>query len=185
LFVLQTNRTHPPFFIIQHLYPLEYEGHFTRLMINAKDIRSRVRELAQLINQDYVGKRPVLICTLKGACLFFVHLSDALQELRQGYDIEFVRASSYEGTSSTGVVKMMGELNLEALRDRHVLIIEDIVDTGATLAAIVPFLKHHGNPTTTEVCTLLDKRLDHPGSKKYSAKYCGFSIPNFFIVGYG
>lgn len=154
-------------------------------MIVAKDIRSRVRELAQVIHQDYMGTRPVLVCTLKGACYFFAHLSDALQELRQGFDIEFVRASSYVGVSSTGTVTMMGELNLEALRDRHVLIIEDIVDTGATLAAIVPLLKKHGKPTTVEVCTLLDKRLDNPGIKKFSAKYCGFSIPDLFIIGYG
>lgn len=154
-------------------------------MIDAKAIRSRVRELAHEIHQDFVGKRPVLICALKGACPFFVHLSDAFQELRQGYDIEFVRASSYEGTSSTGTVTMTGELNLAALEGRHVLIVEDIVDTGTTLASIVPTLREHGKPASVEVCALLDKRLDDPCGKKFSAKYCGFSIPNFFIIGYG
>ena len=154
-------------------------------MIDANEIRSRVRELARLIHDDYSGKRPLLICTLKGACTFFVHLSDCLQELRQGYDIDFIRASSYEGTSSTGTVTVMGELNFANLENRHVLIIEDIVDTGTTLATIVPMMKDRGKPASAEVCTLLDKRLDDLAQKKYSAKYCGFSIPNFFIVGYG
>lgn len=166
----------------QHVYPAEYEGHFDHLMIDCSDIRQRVKDVAALIAEDYKGKRPVLLCTLKGACPFYMHLSDALQDLRQGYDMEFVRASSYHGTETTGTVTVTA-LKPEELNGRHVLIIEDILDTGTTLASLVPHLQNEGQPASVEVCTLLDKRLDEP--KKFTAKYVGFSIPNHFIIGYG
>lgn len=151
-------------------------------MLDAEQIRHRIRTIAKLIHEDYKGKRPILICTLKGACPFFTHLSDALQDLRQGYDMEFVRASSYDGTSSTGTVQLSA-LKHEALNGRHVLVIEDILDTGTTLARLVPHILEHCNPASIEVCTLLDKRIHEP--KKFTAKYIGFSIPNHFIIGYG
>jgi hypoxanthine phosphoribosyltransferase len=169
--------------IFQHVYPPEYENHFDSLMLSAKEIRSRVAQLAELLHEDYVGKRPVLVCTLKGACPFFQHLSDALQDLRQGYDVEFVRVSSYDGTNSTGSVKVMGELQLDSLKGRHVVVFEDIVDTGTTLANIMPILEKDAQPASLQVCTLLDKRLSEP--KKFQAKYVGFSIPDHFIIGYG
>jgi hypoxanthine phosphoribosyltransferase len=152
-------------------------------MLSAKEIRSRIVQLAELLHEDYVGKRPVLICTLKGACPFFQHLSDALQDLRQGYDLEFVRVSSYDGTTSTGNVKIMGELQLDTLKGRHVVVFEDIIDTGNTLANIMPILEKEAQPASLQVCSLLDKRLPEP--KKFEAKYVGFSIPDHFIIGYG
>jgi hypoxanthine phosphoribosyltransferase len=169
--------------IFQHIYPPEYENHFDSLMLSAKEIRSRIVQLAELLHEDYVGKRPVLICTLKGACPFFQHLSDALQDLRQGYDLEFVRVSSYDGTTSTGNVKIMGELQLDTLKGRHVVVMEDIIDTGNTLASIMPILEKEAQPASLQVCSLLDKRLSEP--KKFQAKYIGFSIPDHFIIGYG
>ena len=114
-----------------------------------------MKQLAEVVHADYQGLRPVLLCTLKGACPFYTHLSDALQDLRQGYDMEFVRASSYDGTDSTGNV-VFGELKAEAIRNRHVLIVEDIVDTGTTLSSLVPMLQHKASPASIEVCTLLD-----------------------------
>lgn len=134
---------------------------------------------------DYSGKRPILVCTLKGACPFFVHLCDALQLRRVGYDLEFVRASSYHGTDSTGTVAILGELKLDSLTDRHVIMVEDIVDTGTTLSTLVPLLKTKGKPASVEVCALVDKRLADPNLKKYTAKYVGFSVPDAFIIGYG
>jgi len=179
----------------QHIYPPEYEGHFESLMLSADEIQTRIRALAELLHEDYKGKRPVLLCTLKGACPFYTHLSDALQNLRQGYDMEFIRASSYDGTETTGNVQILGELKVHSLKNRHVIVIEDIVDTGTTLATLVPMLQHPKGddgtavesmaPASVQVCTLLDKRLDDPSSKKFKAKYCGFSIPNHFIIGYG
>jgi hypoxanthine phosphoribosyltransferase len=153
-------------------------------MISNATIHQRITKLASLIHHDYQNQRPVLICTLKGACVFFQHLCDALQYHQQGYDIEFVRASSYEGTATTGKVEIMSELKMDAIRSRHVILIEDIVDTGTTLATVIPFLQQHGQPSSIEVCTLLDKRHTTP-KKQFAAKYIGFSIPNLFIVGYG
>jgi hypoxanthine phosphoribosyltransferase len=172
---------------IQYLYPPEYEGHFDGLLVSHADIRARVRELAELIHSTYVGRRPILVCTLKGACTFFTHLMDALQELRQGFDVEFVRAKSYHGTMSTGTVQLLlGEdITMEHLKGRHVLLIEDILDTGATLEMLVPALQDQAQPASIEVVTLLDKRLKEGIEKKYHAKYIGFSIPDFFIIGYG
>jgi len=167
------------------LYPPEYEGHFESLLISSEKIEDRAQALAKILAQDYQGKRPILLCTLKGACPFFIHLCGGLQKQRQGYDFEFVRASSYEGTDSTGSVSLLGELKLESLRNRHVLIVEDIVDTGTTLSTLVPLLKEKGKSATIEVCTLLDKRLGATSEKKSTAKYCGFSIPNAFVIGYG
>jgi hypoxanthine phosphoribosyltransferase len=154
------------------------------LLLSAKEIRSRIVQLAEMLHEDYAGKRPVLICTLKGACPFFQHLSDALQDLRQGYDLEFVRVSSYDGTKSTGNVKIMGELKLESLKGRHVVVFEDIIDTGTTLASIMPILEKEAQPASLQVCSLLDKRLSEQ-TKKFEAKYVGFSIPDHFIIGYG
>jgi len=166
---------------IQNIYPAEYEGHLDRLLIDSKELSKRIKELAVLLNEDYKHTRPVLLCTLKGACPFYVHLTDALQDLQQGYEMEFVRASSYKGTSTTGKVKLSA-LDPETLRGRHVVIVEDILDTGTTLFFLVSRLKEY-SPASIEICTLLDKRMNQP--KKYSAKYIGFSVPDHFIVGYG
>jgi hypoxanthine phosphoribosyltransferase len=177
----------PVFLMIpmQHIYPSEYEGHFDSLMISSQDIKSRVQQLAALIRREYDGTRPVLICMLKGACPFFIHLTDALQELRQGYDTEFVRVTSYDGTSTTGNVQVVGELKVESLRNRNVVLIEDIVDTGTTLSSLIPLLKEQGSPASVKVCTLLDKRLEDSALDKLQADFIGFSIPNKFIIGYG
>jgi hypoxanthine phosphoribosyltransferase len=106
-----------------------------------------------------------------------------LQDLQQGYYTEFIRISSYEGTSSTGNVKVGGGVDFANLTGKHVIIVEDIIDTGTTLSHLVPTLKDKAEPASVQVCTLLSKRLDEPA--KYDAKYVGFSIPNHFIVGYG
>ena len=154
------------------------------MLITSAEIKLRVQNLAAQIHADYKGKRPVLVCTLKGACPFFAALAEALQDLRQGFDMEFVRVSSYEGTRSTGIVSTVGELNLESIKNRHVLVVEDIVDTGQTLATLMPLLREQGKPSSAHVISLIDKRLEQ-GCKCYVAKYVGFSIPDAFIVGFG
>jgi len=165
------------------VYPTEYEGHFDSLMICKEEITKAVRSLASQINDDYRGCRPVMVCVLKGANPFYQHLLDELQDYRQGFNMEFIRVSSYEGTSSTGVVKVGDGIDLDNLKGRHVILVEDIVDTGTTLSHLIPFLKKEANPVSLEVCSLLSKRIDEP--QKCKAKYVGFSIPNHFIVGYG
>jgi hypoxanthine phosphoribosyltransferase len=96
--------------------------------------------------------------------------------------MEFLKASSYEGNASTGNVRIES-VNFEALEDKHIILVEDIVDTGTTLAQVIPFMHTKCNLKSVHVCTLLEKRLDSPPRVK--AKYKGFSIPNHFIVGYG
>ena len=97
--------------------------------------------------------------------------------------MEFLRASSYRGTSTTGRVELSGGLKVEDLKGKEVIIVEDIVDTGTTLSHLMQVLQEQGNPKSMEVCALLSKRLPEPA--KVNAKYTGFSIPDHFIVGYG
>jgi hypoxanthine phosphoribosyltransferase len=163
-------------------------------MISSGEIKEVVQQLAQHIADDCCCPqpngstttiRPLMICLLKGACQFYCHLLDEMKLLKMGYDTEFVRASSYQGMSTTGSVKMMGELNIDALQGRKVYLVEDIVDTGTTLSTLLPMIQDLGKPTSAEVVSLLDKRLDDSTQKKFQAKFVGFSIPNHFIVGYG
>lgn len=152
-------------------------------MITNKEIRDRITALARLIHEDYENERPVLVCVLKGATPFYQNLLEALQDLKHGYTMEFLRASSYEGNASTGKVKI-DTFNFENLEGKHVILVEDIVDTGTTLYHVLPMLKEKcENIKSLEVCTLLEKRLAQP--PLIAAKYIGFSIPNHFIVGYG
>lgn len=97
--------------------------------------------------------------------------------------MEFLRASSYEGTSTTGKVDVVGGQKFEDMTGRDVLIVEDIIDTGTTLSHLLPMLQEQAKPKSLEVCSLLIKRLDKPA--KVQAKYVGFSIPHNFIIGYG
>jgi len=165
------------------VYPEEYEGHFESLLISKDEIMKAVRSLANQIKEDYKGCRPVMVCVLKGANPFYQHLLDSLQDCRQGFYTEFIRVSSYEGTESTGKVKIGGGIDLESLKGKHVILVEDIVDTGTTLSHLIPMLHEKASPASIEVCSLLTKRIEKP--QKCSAKYIGFSIPNHFIVGYG
>jgi len=165
------------------VYPPEYEGHLDRLMISKDKILKAIRSLANQIKEDYKGRRPVMVCVLKGAHPFYQHLLDELQDCRQGFYTEFLKVSSYEGTKSTGNVKIEGGIDLESLRQKNVILVEDIVDTGTTLSHLIPVLKKNADPISIEVCSLLTKRIQKP--QKYSAKYVGFSVPDHFIVGYG
>lgn len=166
-----------------YVYPAEYEGHFESLMISNGEIKDTIKSLANQIKEDYHGCRPVMVSVLKGASPFYQHLLDALQDCQQGYYTEFLRVSSYEGTKSTGSVKIGGGIDIESLRNKHVVLVEDIVDTGTTLAHVIPELKEMANPASIEVCSLLSKRIEKP--QKCSAKYIGFSIPDHFVIGYG
>lgn len=105
-------------------------------------------------------------------------------EERQGFYMEFLRVSSYEGSSTSGNVKIGGGLKYSDLEAKDVILVEDIIDTGTTLSHLVPILMEEvPSIKSIEVCTLLSKRLKEPA--KFAAKYVGFSIPNHFIIGYG
>ncbi len=149
-----------------------------RLYKSESEIIAAVRNVAHQINEDYIGKRPLLIPVLNGSFMF---ASDLLKELMLDCELCFIKAASYQGTASTGEVTSIIGLS-ENIEDRHIIIIEDIVDTGNTLAKILP-LFYERNPASLKIASLLHK----PNALKHEINldYVGMEIPNEFIVGYG
>ena len=149
-------------------------------LIGEEALAKRVHELAEEIKKDYAGKPLQLVCILKGSVFFACDLAKMLD--MEVY-LDFMTVSSYgSGTASTGAVKIKKDLD-HAIEGKHVLIVEDIIDSGNTLSALVPMLKLR-NPASIEVATILDKpsrREKHD----VEVKYTGFQIPDEFVVGYG
>jgi len=149
-----------------------------RLYKSENEILSAIRNVAHQINEDYIGKRPLLIPVLNGSFMF---ASDLIKELMLDCELCFIKAASYEGTNSTGTVNTIIGLN-QSIEGRHIIIIEDIIDTGNTLAKILPVF-YEQNPASLKVASLLFKpqALQHD----FKIDYVGIEIPNEFIVGYG
>lgn len=151
----------------------------TDVLIGAEELRERVEQLAAQISADYAGESIVLVCVLKGAVLF---LADLMRELTVECEVDFMAVSSYgDATESSGVVRVLKDLD-RPIEGRHVLVVEDIVDSGRTLAKLLEMLQTRG-PASLEVCALLTKpdRREVP----LEASYVGFEIPDRFVVGYG
>lgn len=148
------------------------------ILIPREDIERRVVELAQEISKDYKGKCIYFVGVLKGCILF---LSDLVKHITTDTNIDFMMVSSYSGTESTGIVRTILDLK-QNIQGKNVIIVEDIVDSGLTVNYLLKNLKTR-NPKSIEVCTLLSK----PSCRKIKVpiKYCGFEIPNKFVVGYG
>jgi hypoxanthine phosphoribosyltransferase len=149
------------------------------ILITEDEIKARIKELGILISEDYKEKFPLLICILRGAFLF---LADLIIKTSIPLSIDFMAISTYAGkTESSGEVKILKDLDT-SIEGRHVLIIEDIVDTGLTMDSVTRLLKTR-KPKSLKICTLLDKverrRI------KVNIDYFGFKIPNKFVVGYG
>src|SRR5277367_4015082 len=150
-----------------------------RVLISADEIAVRVAELGAQITADYAGKRPLLIGVLKGA---FVFMADLARAVDLPLDLDFMAVSSYgTATKTSGVVRIVKDLDAD-LKDRHVLVVEDIVDSGLTLNYLRRYLGARG-PASLEVCALLLKQGEQRVSQ--SLKYVGFTIPSAFVVGYG
>ncbi len=150
-----------------------------REMISHDTISQRIRELGEQITADYEGKEIRMICVLKGGVFF---MCDLAREIRVPVTLDFMSASSYgAGTESSGVVNITKDLD-ESITGRHVLVVEDIIDSGRTLALLLQVLKDR-NPASLRLCTLLDK----PDRRvtQVPVDYCGFTIPDEYIVGYG
>jgi hypoxanthine phosphoribosyltransferase len=149
------------------------------LYIAASEIEKLCSQLALQINHDYKEKELILICVLKGSVLF---TADLVRKITIPVKIDFVRLSSYgHGTESTGNVQIIKDVSFD-LRDKHVLVIEDILDTGTTL----DFFKKHlqaSKPASLKIATLLDKPSRR--KKAIEADYCGKKIEDHFVVGYG
>lgn len=155
------------------------EAEIGEILIPAEAIQARVREMGEAISRDYAGKDLLLVGILRGAAFFLVDLA---RSLTIPAAIDFMAISSYgPGAKSSGVVRIIKDLD-ESIADRHVLIVEDIVDTGLTLGYLLRLLRARG-PASLHVCTLLDKvarrLVDH------QIAYRGFEIPDTFVVGYG
>ena len=146
--------------------------------IGAAQISERIKELAKEINIEYAGKRPIFIAILNGSFMF---ASDLFKDINIDAEICFIKLASYKGTRSTGNVITSIGLD-EPLKDRHVIIIEDIVDTGNTLHQFLPQL-YNQQPASLKIASLLHK----PDALKYPIviDYLGFNVPNIFLLGFG
>ena len=149
-----------------------------RPFLTVDQIENRVKELAAQISEDYEGKDILAVGIMKGAFMFF---SDIVKLIQVPMDIDFITVSSYVRKSSTGTLNFHADLR-EDIRNRHVLLIEDIVDTGLTLNHIRSLLLER-KPSSLKICTFLNKKacreIDVP------LDYVGYDIPNHYIVGYG
>lgn len=157
---------------------VSYNGLTFKPFIGASAISERVGELSGRISADYAGRIPLIICVLNGASVFAV---DLFRGLSIDAEITFIRLKSYDGMSSTGIVKEVVGLN-EDIAGRDIIVVEDIVDTGTTIKRLVDDLNRH-NPASVRVATLLFK----PDACRHDVQpeYVGFTIPTKFIIGYG
>ncbi|MFG6338613.1 MAG: hypoxanthine phosphoribosyltransferase [Lachnospiraceae bacterium] len=149
------------------------------VLLTEEEIDKRIQEIGNQISQDYAGKQVHLVCVLKGGSFFMCELA---KRITVPVSIDFMSVSSYGGdTESSGVVRIVKDLD-EPLTDRHVIVIEDIVDSGRTLSYLLDMLRSRG-PLDVRLCTLLDK----PDRRVVDVKvdYTGFEIPDEFVVGYG
>lgn len=149
-----------------------------KVSIPEKEILREVARVASEINRDYAGQEPIFLAVLNGSFMF---AADLLREITLPCQISFVKMASYEGVSTTGSVRELIGLNVD-ITDRPVIIVEDIVDTGLTMARMLETLKGH-NPKSVAICTLLLK--PEKLQVKLDVKYRCLEIPNDFIVGYG
>jgi hypoxanthine phosphoribosyltransferase len=149
-----------------------------RRLLSQKQIQARVRQLGRLLTQHYAGERPLFLGIMNGA-LFF--LADLLRAVELDSEITCVRLASYSGAKSTGKLRGLEAMG-DSFRDRHVLIVDDIFDTGRTLAGVVRRLRELG-AADVKICVLLEKRRRHEIPVKVD--WIGFKIPDEFVVGYG
>ncbi len=146
--------------------------------ISESDIRQEVKRVAAEITRDYAGQEPIFLAVLNGA---FIFAADLIRSVDLPCEVSFVKLASYQGTATTGRIHEMIGLNVD-ISNRPVIIVEDIIDTGLTMAHMLETLSGH-NPKSIDICTFLLK----PGKLQVSLdiRYCCMQIPNDFIVGYG
>ena len=149
------------------------------VLVTKEDVEKRISEMADEINRTYAGKSLHLVCVLKGGAFFMCELA---KHLNMPVSLDFMSVSSYgSATKSSGVVKIVKDLD-EPIKDKDVLVVEDIVDSGRTLSYLMEMLRDRG-PKSLHLCTLLDK----PERRvvEVNVDYTGFQIPDKFVVGYG
>lgn len=150
-----------------------------KVLITEEQLQAKIRELAGQIDADYAGKQLLLVAVLKGAVMVMADLSRAM---RSHVSLDFMAISSYgSGTKSSGVVRILKDLDTD-ISGKHVLIVEDIVDSGLTLSWLIDNLRTR-RPASLEVCAIM--RKPEAVKTEIDVKYIGFDIPNEFVVGYG
>lgn len=149
-----------------------------KTLLTRETVENRIKELAKEIEKDYQGKELMVIGLLKGSIVF---MTDLIKEIDLPLVIDFMSVSSYSGTTSTGVIKILKDTDID-VKGKDVLIVEDIIDTGLTLSHVKKLLINRGTKSL-KICTLLDK----PARRTVDMKgdYVGFEIPDEFVVGYG
>jgi len=151
-----------------------------RVLLSEEEVNVRINEIAAQISKDYEGRQIHLICILKGGVFFTCELA---KRITVPVSLDFMSVSSYgSGTASSGVVRIIKDLD-EPLEGKDVLIVEDIIDSGRTLAYLIEVLKQR-NPRDVKLCTLLDKP-ERRVKKQVQVDYTCFTIPDEFVVGYG
>lgn len=156
------------------------EQNVERILISEERLQSRIKEMAEEISRDYAGKDPVFVGVLKGVVFFF---SDFVKQVTIPCQIDFMCISSYSGTESTGTMQVKMDVSSN-IKGRHIIILEDIFDTGNSLN----FTYHHllsMEPASLKIVTLLDKPERRKPEVTVKADYTGFVIPNEFVIGYG
>ncbi len=158
----------------------EFSNTNLEVLYSENQISQRIVELGQEITADYVNKEPVLVGVLKGSCIF---MADLMRQIDLPITIDFMAVSSYkDGTRSTGDVEILKDLS-NPIRDKHVIVVEDIVDTGLTLSRLLDILESRG-AASIRLASFLDK--PEPRIKtELKIDYTGFVVPNKFVVGYG
>ena len=150
-----------------------------RVLLSEEEVNARIKEIGEQISRDYEGKEIHMVCVLKGGTFFMCELA---KRITVPVSLDFMSVSSYgQDTKSSGVVKIVKDLD-DSLVDKHVIVVEDIVDSGLTLSRLVETLKTR-QPASLKVCTFLDK----PAGRKveFEPDYKGFTVDDVFIVGYG
>ena len=156
------------------------ERDIQEVLYTEEQIRARIAELGQELTRDYVGKNPVVIGVLKGVVVFY---ADMIRQIKVPCQMDFMTISSYSGTDSTGTAVVKQDISVD-IKGRHVLILEDIFDTGNSLDFTCRYLQSR-EPASVKICTLLDKPERRKEGITLKADYVGFTIPNAFVVGYG
>ncbi|MBN9140565.1 MAG: hypoxanthine phosphoribosyltransferase [Micrococcales bacterium] len=159
--------------------PAEIQGDLSEVLLSEAEIHARIAELCRQIENDYEGRELLLVGVLKGAVMV---MADVARELRRHIEMDWMAVSSYgAGTQSSGVVRILKDLDSD-LTGRHVLIVEDIIDSGLTLSWLRENLESRG-AASVEICALL--RKPEAAKVDVDVRYVGFEIPNHFVVGYG
>ena len=156
------------------------EKDIQKILITEEELKARIKALGEELTRDYEGKDPIVVGVLKGVVVFY---ADMIRELKTHCQMDFMWISSYAGTNSTGNMVVKKDVSAD-ITGRHVLILEDIFDTGRSLDYTYKHLMSK-NPASVKICTLLDKPERRREGITLKPDYTGFVIPNEFVVGYG